>query len=398
MIGTSLLHTLLPSARLAAMERHEFSAAALRTGAENELSLGNFTAQIGRNDSDAPDVRRIIVSTRSGYVLDLLPSKGLSVGRFKTPKGDVFWNIPVRGLVSPESFDPLAPMLVNGQVVKSLRWIENFAGAIELLGLSNWGMPVKDPDSDTILPLHGEASQIPVQTCEILADDRFFGAVASYEVRDRWWTDPEYADRPWYRRGNPLWTITRHVVLDTDKRQLQVLDAIRNDGSRRRRPDWGYHVQLRPEAGGKYVIPSRKTVGRFGGAVPEDFQVWRPAPDPTIRTERGYIHSGVEAVSDPVGGKAVQTWAEYPTLPTVRVTMPLAPYMLSWFSCGGTGGKEFDRPENPDGRYMAVGWDGFGPEFGASPLDHDGAGDPTVAEPELEPGETRLLHIAVTQE
>ncbi len=396
--GDGYLSALIDADVIAAMDRRVIPGDTLRKSAPQRFELGGFTISIDRNTRDADDVRRITIRRDDGTSLDLLPSKGLSVGRWTHAAGDVFWRIPVRGLISPDLFDPLGAMLVNGERVESLRWIENFAGAVELLGLSNWGMPTPDKNG-VVLPLHGEASQIPVDECTILADSRCFAAVGSYDVPDGWWRAEDSAvddpSLPWYRRGRPGWRVTRSLVLDPFAATLRIVDAIGNVGHTAARPDWGYHVQLKPEPGARFIVPSADVTSRFGGEVATDHATWHAADDPTIRTERGYIHTGVETSRDPLGGQVVETRAEYPDGRRVAVTMPAAPYMLSWFSCGGTGGREFDRPERPDGSYMEIGWDGFGPEFGASALDHDGAGDPSIVEPKIDPGDTRTLYLAI---
>lgn len=372
-------------------------ASELRTGVETALRLGRFDVRLVRRDADASDVRRIHIETGDGYFLELLPSKGLSVGRFATPSGDLFWKIPVEGLISPEKLDLLAPMLVEGESVEALRWIENFAGAIELLGLSNWGMPYRPVGSTSPLPLHGEASQIPVDYCELHGGEQTLTARSSFDVYDRWWEATKDDPRPWYLRGVRQWRVVRQVTLDTEGRRLQVVDTITNEGDEPRRPDWGYHVQLRPEDGARFIVPCDSVVSRTGQEVPDDFQVWKAARDERVREERGYIHTGCTTKADTHGRRSVECTAKYPTAPDVTVTIPYAPYIQSWFSCGGKGGRSFDLPERPDGTFMKVGWDGFGPEFGASPLDHDGACNPEVVEPVLAPGQARQLVVELRQ-
>jgi hypothetical protein len=383
---------------LVGMAELRFDAEQLRRGAASRSAIGGFVVELGRADGDPDDVRRLVITGTDGFALELLPTKGLSVGYFNTPCGQVFWDIPVEALMSPEKIDLLGEMIIGGRRVKAMRWLENFAGCIELLGLSNWGMPHQRPGSLVLLPLHGEASQIPVDECWIRAGQVVLAARSRFIIRDSWWDASGDRQSPWYLRGRAQWQVTRNVVLDKSRRALQVLDEITNLGSSPAVPDWGYHVQLRAESGARLSIPSRARIDRAGKAVPEDFELWQPSPEPERRFERGYVHYGCPEETNPLGQPAVRGRAIYERGPNTLFTLPRSPYIQSWFSCGGSGGRAYSHPDRPDELFMVRGWNGMGPELGASPLDHNGAADPEIAEPALGPGESRLLFIEVRQE
>lgn len=138
----------------------------LRTGPPREESLGSATVKLYQKPQDAKDVRRVMMAWPKGFV-DLQPTKGLTVGAYEHRGWKPFWE-PVRlGIISPEEDDILGDVLIHGERTHSLRWIENFAGCIELLGLSNWGMPYDDPGEGVVLPLHGEASHIPLSVLTV---------------------------------------------------------------------------------------------------------------------------------------------------------------------------------------------------------------------------------------
>ncbi|MDP2815670.1 MAG: DUF4432 family protein, partial [Rectinemataceae bacterium] len=353
------IERLVDASTLSGMAQLSFDAGQLRRGAPSRSSIGDFVVELGRADTDPDDVRRLIISSTDGFSLELLPTKGLSVGFFNTPNGQVFWNIPVTSLVSPEKIDLLGDMIIEGQRVKATRWLENFAGCIELLGLSNWGMPHRPQDCPIILPLHGEASQIPVEDCTIRANKSVLVARSTFVIRDHWWVSCD-RDTPWYLRGPAKWSVTRHVVLDKGRQALQVLDVIKNLGDVPAVPDWGYHIQLRAEVGSRLSIPSRSRIDRLKGPVPEDFELWRPSPEPGKRFEQGYIHSGCVEVMNPFGQQAIRGSAIYERGPNTLFILPRSPYLQSWFSCGGAGGFVFNHPDRPNEPFMIRGWDGMG--------------------------------------
>ena len=370
-----------------------FSGTELRTGDPARRKLGGIVAETYRGAGDAADVRRLRISWEEGE-LELLPTKGLTVGELRHGEWVPFWKPVVSGIISPDEEDLLGAMLINGERVASMRWLENFAGCIELLGLCNWGMAHRPPDSDATLPLHGEASHVPVEEVAIAADERYAVVEAPFEVRHAWWNDPDRS-RPWYRRGVRRWRVVRTIIIDTNGGIMHLVDEITNVGSEPAVPDWGYHYQFRAADGARLLIPGERVEGRFGGKVPEHFEAWQPSPDPGVRYERGYIHKGVPIESSLLGTEAVRGAAIYPDGPATLFTMPASAYTLSWFSCGGQGSLEFAFPERPEESAIPVPWDGMGPEIGASALDHDGNVDPHITHRPIGPGETETLYSSL---
>ncbi|MFW5975981.1 MAG: DUF4432 family protein [Alkalispirochaetaceae bacterium] len=369
--------------------------AELRTGTVRKESLGPITVELYRKKEDAADVRRVAVAWPGGSI-DLLPTKGLTVGSYEHNGWKPFWE-PVRpGIVSPERDDLLGDVLVHGERTKSLRWLENFAGCIELLGLTNWGMPYHDPSQDVVLPLHGEASHIPAAGLTILLREPFVAVSGSFAVNNGWWRELDRS-KPWYQRGEKAWKVTRNILIDTQSGELQGIDEIENVGEEAMVPDWGYHFQFRAAPGAELRIPSRSVESRFSDSVEEDFRVWRPAEDPKERVERGYIHKGLVLEPGPLGGDVVRGEAVYPDGEKTLFTIPAAAYTLSWFSAGGKGSLEFALPESPEESLIPVPWDGMGPEIGVSALDHDGNVDPTVPHPPLAPGERVTLYFSIAR-
>ncbi len=367
----------------------------LRTGRTRQEKLGPVTVELYRKAEDAEDIRRVAVFWAGGSI-DLLPTKGLSVGAYEHQGWKPFWE-PVRvGIISPEKDDLLGDVLVHGETTRSLRWLENFAGCIELLGLSNWGMPYDDPSEGVVLPLHGEASHIPLAELTISVWGDHVAVTGSFAVNLGWWRDQERGE-PWYRRGNRAWKVTRHLLIDTQSGELQGVDEIENVGVEPMAPDWGYHFQFRAAPGAELRIPSERVKSRFSDTVEEEYRIWRPAENPKAREERGYIHKGLALEKGPLGGEVVRGEAIYPDGQRTFFTIPAAAFTLSWFSAGGKGSLEFALPESPEESLIPVPWDGMGPEIGVSPLDHDGNIDPAVAHPPLAPGEQVTLYFRLAR-
>jgi hypothetical protein len=257
-------------------------------------------------------------------------------------------------------------------------------------------MPCDDPSEEVVLPLHGEASHIPLCELTIGVSDRYIAVTGAFELNLRWWRDPEVT-KPWYRRGERAWRITRNLLIDTRSGELQGVDEIENVGGEEMVPDWGYHFQFRAAPGAELRIPSERVESRFSDTVEQAFWVWRPGADPGERVERGYIHKGLSLGKGPLGGDVLTGEAVYPDGEGTLFTLPAAAYTLSWFSAGGKGSLEFALPDSPEESLMPVAWDGMGPEIGVSPLDHDGNLDPDIAHPPVSPGEKLSLYFRVAR-
>jgi len=373
-----------------------FDAEQLRRGEERKELVGDTEISLYRKEEDAPDVRRVQVSWKDG-ALHLLPTKGLSIGRYQHGPWNPFWK-PVRpGLISPDAENLLGTVLVKGEPVQSLRWLENFAGCVELLGLSNWGMPLPREQDKVALPLHGEASHIPVTSMKISVGQHAVFVQGTFTVNTDWWKEGQSAT-PWYQRGNPTWRVDRSILLRLHTPSMEFVDTLTNLARQPRVPDWGYHLQLRAEPGAELRIPSTNVSKRFSGNVERDFKTWKPAQNPAERFERGYIHKGLKVEKSPLRTPVVQGTATYPSGRNTRFVMPAAAYTLSWFSCGGRDSLEFALPESPKESLLPVAWDGMGPEIGVSSLDHDGDVDPAVSHEPVEPGEAVRLYFRIEEE
>lgn len=366
----------------------------VRTGSLFSAALGSVHIRTIRRPHDAPDVRRLVLSWKSGEI-ELQPTKGLSIGPYSHDRWRPFWEPVVAGILSPDRENIAGELLLDGHPVAGLRWIENFSGCVELLGLSNWGMPRNDDATGVTLPLHGEAARIPVDGVAFAVTNGLILISASFSVNSFWWREND-ADTPWYRRGEPNWRITRTILVDTDQPRLQFVDAFTNTGDIPAVPEWGYHLQLRAEPDAQLLIPSRSVEHRRKGEpVPERFRYWTSPSDPAVREERGYVHKGCRTLPGPFDTPIVRGSALYPRGPATLFLIPAAAYTLSWFSCGGAGSLEFTLPEAPRTSMMPTGWDGMGPEIGVSPLDHDGNVDPTIVHRKLPPGETTRLFFSI---
>lgn len=368
------------------------SAEELRRQADFAACVGHAQVRLYRRDADAQDIRRLSISWTGGEI-EVLPSKGLTIASLQHGHWRPFWQPVVSAVVSPEMENLTGEILVNGAPKPGMRWLENFSGSVELLGLSNWGLPRRDPLSGHVLPLHGEAARIPVRALSVETINDFIVVTGTFEVNHNWWNEPANSAAPWYKRGILAWGVTRVIVIDSILPAVQFVDTITNCMDEPAVPDWGYHIQLRAEDGARLRIPSRIVEDRFGGTVPSDYERWKAADPPTRRIECGYIHKGLGRYPGLFGREVVSGAVFYPSGSQTFFTMPAAPYTLSWFSAGGSGGSEFALPETPGKSISTIPWDGLGPEIGASAIDHDGNTDPEIAEPPVAPGDSTRLHF-----
>ena len=373
-----------------------FRGSELRSGPPQTFQLADSTIEITRSQYDDPGVRRLLLTMPEDIRVELLPTKGLSVREFRVRGRQVFWDPPFERIVNPEELDLSGMMLINGEEMPGFRWVENFAGGVELLGLQNWGMPVVHPETGELLPIHGTASNVPVDSVECSVVGSATVIKSTFTVRDGISRDAQDSGS-WYERGTPLWEVARTVKVSREPEiAMTILDTITNRSDMPGTPDWGYHIQFRPEDGARMVIPSGAVSVRGGGDLPQDFEVWRGREATAGRQERGYIHKGCPAHRRPDLGRVINGEVRYREGARVGFSIPAAPYVLSWFSSGGTGCGEFALPEDPGTNFMKKPWDGLGPEIGASALDHDGDVDPSVPIPILQPGEKTTLGLEFT--
>lgn len=322
------------------------------SASEYQGKLGEFSIVKYRRDGDGHGVSRVRVE-RNGFVVELLPSKGLSIGEAWHDGSPLFWSPPRRELPSPSNVDPDGPVRMNGEKIDGIRWVDYFTGGVEMLGLRNWGMP-KANEAGDLLPLHGEASLTPVGSLIFVLTPE--GLTVKGEMR----LPGEFG-------------VSKTIKIHSQRPALTVEDTITNLAKYDQSPDWGYHVQLRPEEGAVYYVPADTVIARGGGPLEEEYFRWREAHGKK-REERGYIHTGCR----------YRNQSRVPSLPTllryssgsgISVCLPRVPYFQSWFCAGGAGSDEFMVPaaDSDKGDYVPVlqrDWNGVGPEFGSSSLDH----------------------------
>ncbi|MGA2614689.1 MAG: hypothetical protein ABSG38_14720 [Spirochaetia bacterium] len=275
-------------------------------------------------------------------------------------------------------------------------WITAFTAGVEMLGLHNWGMPCRDPVTGKILSLHGEAAVIPVDRVAVRSAPIMtipgVEMTASFIVRAPLF-DRSRSASPWHQQGEPVYRVTRAVTLRPSRQEVSIRDRVTNLTARTAIPDWGYHVQLRPEPGARYLVPSQEVRARFGGTVPAGHEAWHPAAVSRRREERGYAHRRLATRRG-----RICTLLRYPDGSGTEVILPRFAFLMSWFSAGGTGSEEFMIPReggSPPVPVIQRNWDGVGPELGTSDLDHAGQVEPGIRVLPLPPGGSREVEIKV---
>ncbi len=356
----------------------------------NRIDTGGFTVEIYHLEGEPQNANRIMVA-RENLEIEILPSKGFSLGKITLNGKPVLWEAPI-GLPDPDQLDFSSEEIhIFGKPAPGFEYIKTFVGGIELLGMTNWGMPFEDPQTGEFLPLHGEVSNIPLETVEFEINET--GLIARGTIIYR--TLKGDSNRVWYERGEEMYRITRALLVDRETPGFNIADTIRNVSGTALVPDWGYHVTFRPEPGSKLLIPSLQVEERWGGEVPEDHETWQPAGDERIRTEIGIIHKELKSV-DLAGIPTVKVLKEYPDGRAFELMFPLAPYVQTWYSSGGSDYDEFTYSDGTP--VFRKSWNGFGVEIGSSPLDHNWNIDTGVDYREtLAPGESMGILISVRQ-
>jgi len=352
--------------------------------------LGNFYLSCSHIQGDPEKVFRIYIESPCGLNLEITPSKGMSLRDCSYQNRQMFWDSPMENLPDPEEVDLLSTVICDETPVPGLGWIRYFASHVEMLGLQNWGMN-RTEKNRKMYGLHGNVSNIPVEKviAETLPDRlRITGSFTVYDANDIF---PQPGSSPHYK-------ITKQIDIFSNDPAIFQTDTIQNLSDETVIPDWGYHVQLRPEQGCQYLIPSKDVSERFGAEIPEDFEFWKPAKEDTVREERGYIHKKLNvenAFCD--GSNGVRTLLKYENSPGTEVIIPHSPYTLGWYSCGGAIGENFLIPSDIPGidpsKLLMKNWDGVGPEIGASDLDHMGNTDPDISAISLSPGEDMTVKL-----
>lgn len=348
-----------------------------------ELSYSEgCTVKLWHKPPDERKANRLTIIDGSNEY-EFFTSKGLSVGQVIIGGKSLFWEQP-SDLLNPDILNLRSEKLhINGIPAPGFMYIATYCSGIELLGLSNWGMPVQNDKSGRLEILHGETASIPVEEVKVDVSTEVVTVEASFYFR----TFQGSFSKAWYRRGRKTFRITRKVLINRNKCDMEVIDTFKNISSRAVTPDWGYHITFRPEPGALYLVPASKAEQRGGGVLPQDYTVWQRSPDDKQRIEKGIIYKNLNFDEQE---HLCTSLLEYPDGSGIEIKTPPSPYFQTWFCSGGAGSKEFTWDNGEP--VLKRNWDGMGIEFGSSALDHDNNTDPAVpSEPPLKPGESRSV-------
>ncbi|RKF14369.1 DUF4432 family protein [Alginatibacterium sediminis] len=312
----------------------------------------SFRVEVLHKPCDPDSVRRIML-TNPTLSVEILPSKGMSIGEAFYLDKPFFWIPPQPSLLAKDSFDINAPFVVRGQENTGLRWVEAFTGGVELLGLSNWGL--RREEKGVVYGLHGEASNISVNSFDILFESEFAQVKASFLVFD--WDEQGYPAK----NQKPIYRVTRRIRIQKHGKALELFDDIENISTHQRVPQWGYHIQLRPQAGAELISNSANVENRKDEPLSDTYNVWQPVPYGENRIEKGAIHQGLACV-EINGVECVRPFLKYQDNSGIVMHLPRSPFYLSWVSAGGAGTDEFCYPVNKLGEYEPLlkrSWDGI---------------------------------------
>jgi hypothetical protein len=350
----------------------------------NEISTNNFEFRMYHKEEDPDNTNRLVVKS-SDFQVELLPSKGLSVGQVYKNGKPVFWEPPI-GLPNPDSLDLWSDeILRNGKPAEGFTYLKTFMAGIEFYGLRNWGMPQRQ--GGVLQPLHGETSNIPIETLQVHIYDERVEAKGSFIYRE---FNAENG-KVWYLNGPALCEVTKKIIIHKYNTSLQLFDTIKNVTPHPIVPDWGYHITFKPEDGSRLLVASKKVEERSGSKVPADIETWLPAKDNTVRTETGIIHKNIKVTEDGLNTSLLL----YPDGRAIGIKTRPSPYFQTWFCNGGAFTREFIFADSGK-PVFEKNWDGQGLEFGSSPLDHNGNIDESVQYTGLlEPGKSIFLDTLI---
>jgi hypothetical protein len=365
-----------------------FNVKDLTLNAKNELDLDGFRLCIFHHEDDPVTANRVKVRHENVEV-EFFPSKGFSIAQAWIKGQAIFWEAPI-SLPDTEDLDLWSDEIsINGNPAPGFTFLKTLTGGLELYGLKNWGMPVTM--NGKVEALHGETSNIPV-------DEILFGT----ENEKKCWIQASFLYRtfagddhqPWYKRGEAIFRVTRKLTIPANGLEFMVEDTIENISNIIQRPDWGYHITLRPEKGARLLVPSRKVREREGSTLPADIETWHSAEDVSVRTETGIIHQELLVGHAEPGPDTVVSLLVYPDHTGLAISVPPPPYFQTWFCKGGKGSGEFTNRKGES--ILMKNWDGMGLEIGSSALDHDGNTDKTVSyEPDLNPGAQLVIPLRI---
>jgi hypothetical protein len=355
---------------------------------KTSVDSNGFNVEIFHLHDEPLSVNRIMIS-RNNLNVEILPSKGLTIGKTSLNHKLVLWDEPI-GLPDPSSLNFKSDEIsLWGKPSPGFTYLKSFAGGVEFLGLKNWGMPRIDKLTGEFFPLHGEVSNIPIKKIEFEINSKQLIAKGTFLYR----TMEGDENALWWKRGEKMYKVTRSLIIDSETPGFVITDLITNISKESIVPDWGYHVTFWPEPGSKLLVPSNIVSVRGGGNLPDEFDTWSPAKNESIRTELGIIYKQLK-ISEFKGEPATRILKLYPDGRAFELIVPVSPYFQTWSSCGGSNSQEF---AYRDGRpVFAKSWNGFGVEFGSSPLDNDGNTDKSVTNSRaLKPNESKEIRLEI---
>jgi hypothetical protein len=355
---------------------------------KNRIDTNGFIIQIFHLKDEPSTVNRIMIS-RKDLEIEILPSKGFSIGKVSLGDKPTLWDAPI-GLPDPLGLDFRSDKIsIFGTPTPGFTYLRTFVGGIELLGLKNWGMPRTDTLTGEFLPLHGEVSNIPLEKIEFEISKKGLLAKGTIIYRTMKGDDK----KPWWERGPGMYKITKSLFIDPITTGFIIADTITNISNASLVPDWGYHVTFWPEPGSKILVPSLTCEERGRATVAPEFDTWHPALNEKIRTEVGIIFKELK-VFDFQGKPSTRILKLYPDGRAFELIVPITQYFQTWNSSGGSDSKEFTY--NDGKPVFSKSWNGFGVEIGSSPLDYNGNTDKSVMNNDtLNPGEQLGIRIAL---
>jgi len=357
----------------------------------NHVGSGYVSVKLLHHKNDPANVNRIRIFNK-GLIVEILPSKGLSVGQTWNNEKAIFWE-PAIGMPDPDLLDLNSDEIaINGKPHSGFTFLKTFTGGVELYGLKNWGMPKTDKNG-RLLPIHGETSNIPVEEVVVT----FNTEEKTVEIRAEFFYNSYEGDtdKLWYLRGKKLIKVIRRIIVKQGAEpEINIIDTFENISGSLFFADWGYHITFAPEKGARIIVLSKISENRSGKDLPENFESWYPATNPEIRTEVGIIHKNLKKFIER-GTTINKVLIERPNLENLLISFKPAPYMQSWMCNGGANSSEFTIAKTKEPLFNKN-WDGMGIEIGASALDHNGNTDPSVPVPKpLEPKEKFTNHISI---
>ena len=355
----------------------------------NSFEMNGFQVKLIHLDGEPDNANRLVIE-RESISVEILPSKGLSIGEVFCNSNPIFWDPPC-GLVDPDELRLLSDEIcLNGKSTPGFTMLKTFMGGLELYGMENWGMPYTDKQTNKLYPLHGETSNIPVRYVNIASEEDEI----TIEGKFIWRKISDYSVHKWYETGNPVFEINRKVCINKGLKGFWLEDTIKNISGTPQKPDLGYHVTFFAEEGAQLLVPAKSIENRGGGSVREDFETWHKAGENKIRTEYGIIHKGLK-VDDHDDFLKTTLLAKYAHKESVAISFKQTPYFQTWFCSGGAETNEFTYKDGTPVFYKN--WDGMGFEIGNSGLDHDGNVDRSVQFPDkLNPGESLILPFTIS--